>query len=198
MAKSTTAETRSRTHHPLDSPDTWLAHAYHPFLSLIPLLCSALAVAAGHGRHPSCRRLRRDQRARTRHLAHRPAVRPVRHHRTGHTHRPARPTPRSGRVHSVRPLTSAVPPARPGARHTLAWTETVRARIPSPSDTAALRIPDATPMLITRRTTTDTRTGRILALEQTRLSPPTTPSSSAPSTPLDNLYRRQDWRLLSI
>jgi GntR family transcriptional regulator len=55
------------------------------------------------------------------------------------------------------------------AGHELAWTETVRARMPSPDDAAALRIPGGTPMLITRRTTRDT-TGRILAMEETRVS----------------------------
>jgi len=49
------------------------------------------------------------------------------------------------------------------------WTETVRARMPSPDDAAALRIPGGTPMLLTRRTTRDT-TGRIFAMEETRVS----------------------------
>lgn len=39
------------------------------------------------------------------------------------------------------------------AGHTLTFTEYVRARIPTPDDTAALRIPDATPMLVIRRVT---------------------------------------------
>lgn len=56
-----------------------------------------------------------------------------------------------------------------GAGHELAWTESVRARMPSPDDAAALRIPNGTPMLITRRTTRDT-TGRILAMEETHIS----------------------------
>jgi GntR family transcriptional regulator len=56
------------------------------------------------------------------------------------------------------------------ARHVLAWTETVRARMPTPSDTTALHLPEITPLLIARRTTTDTHTGRPLALEETRLS----------------------------
>lgn len=55
------------------------------------------------------------------------------------------------------------------AGHDLAWTETVRARMPSPDDAATLRIPGGTPMLITRRTTRDAN-GRILALEETRVS----------------------------
>jgi len=49
------------------------------------------------------------------------------------------------------------------------WTETVRARMPSPDDAAALRIPGGTPMLLTRRTTRD-NTGRILAMEEVRIS----------------------------
>lgn len=55
------------------------------------------------------------------------------------------------------------------AGQTLAWTETVRARMPSPDDAAALRIPGGTPLLITRRTTR-TRDGRPLTLEETRVS----------------------------
>lgn len=55
------------------------------------------------------------------------------------------------------------------AGHVLDWTETVRARMPSPDDTAALRIPTGTPMLTTRRTTRD-GTGRVLAVEETRIS----------------------------
>jgi GntR family transcriptional regulator len=55
------------------------------------------------------------------------------------------------------------------AGHEPAWTETVRARMPSPDDAGALRIPAGTPMLVTRRATTG-RHGRILALEETRLS----------------------------
>lgn len=56
------------------------------------------------------------------------------------------------------------------AGHTLGWSENVRARMPSPTDTTALRIPDATPLLVTRRTTVDTHTGRPLALEEVRVS----------------------------
>ena len=41
--------------------------------------------------------------------------------------------------------------------------------MPSPDDAAALRIPGGTPMLLTRRTTRDT-TGRIFAMEETRVS----------------------------
>ena len=55
------------------------------------------------------------------------------------------------------------------AGHKLDWTETVRARMPSPDDAAALHIPTGTPMLVTRRTTRDD-TGRILAHEETRIS----------------------------
>lgn len=55
------------------------------------------------------------------------------------------------------------------AGYELAWTETVRARMPSPDDSAALRIPAGTPLLLTRRTTRDA-TGRILAVEDTRVS----------------------------
>jgi GntR family transcriptional regulator len=55
------------------------------------------------------------------------------------------------------------------AGHKLAWTETVTARMPSPDDANTLRILEGTPMLTTRRTTTD-QDGRILALEETRLS----------------------------
>lgn len=55
------------------------------------------------------------------------------------------------------------------AGHDLSWTETVRARMPSPDDAAALRIPTGTPLLLIRRTTRDT-TGRVLALEETRAS----------------------------
>jgi GntR family transcriptional regulator len=56
------------------------------------------------------------------------------------------------------------------AGHALSWTEGVRARMPSPVDATALRMPDATPLLTARRTTTDARTGRPLALEETRVS----------------------------
>lgn len=63
------------------------------------------------------------------------------------------------------------------AGHKLHWTETVRARMPSPDDANTLRIPAGTPLLLTRRTTHDTtagatpsRDGRPLALEETRLS----------------------------
>lgn len=56
------------------------------------------------------------------------------------------------------------------AGHALAWTETVRARMPSPDDAAALRIPTGTPLLTIRRATRDDTTGRVLAIEDTRLS----------------------------
>ena len=55
------------------------------------------------------------------------------------------------------------------AGYKLTWTETVTARMPSPDDAATLRIPEGTPMLTTRRLTVDTD-GRLLALEETRLS----------------------------
>jgi GntR family transcriptional regulator len=54
------------------------------------------------------------------------------------------------------------------AGHRLAWTDHVRARMPAADDAAALNIPDGTPMLVTRRTTTDADTGRALAVEETR------------------------------
>jgi GntR family transcriptional regulator len=56
------------------------------------------------------------------------------------------------------------------AGHQLDWNEYVRARMPAPDDATTLHIPDSTPMLVTRRTTTDTTTGTALALEETRLS----------------------------
>lgn len=56
------------------------------------------------------------------------------------------------------------------AGHPLAWTEHVRARMPAPDDATALRIPDGTPMLLTRRTTTDTTDGTALMIEETRVS----------------------------
>lgn len=55
------------------------------------------------------------------------------------------------------------------AGHQLHHTEYVQARMPTPDDTTTLHIPDATPLLIIRRTTTNTH-GRVLALEETRLS----------------------------
>jgi DNA-binding GntR family transcriptional regulator len=42
--------------------------------------------------------------------------------------------------------------------------------MPSPDDSASLRIPPGTPMLVARRLTRDA-TGRAPALEETRLSP---------------------------
>jgi GntR family transcriptional regulator len=51
----------------------------------------------------------------------------------------------------------------------LSFTETVRARMPTPDDSATLHIPTGTPMLFTQRTTHTTPT-RALALEQSRLS----------------------------
>lgn len=60
------------------------------------------------------------------------------------------------------------------AGHDLDWVEYVRARIPSPDDTASLNIPPATPMLQTWRVThtgsVPGTPGRPLALEETRLS----------------------------
>lgn len=64
------------------------------------------------------------------------------------------------------------------AGHNLAWVEQVRAKLPTPDDAATLHIPDATPMLVTRRVTiacvpdkaTGGETTRALALEETRLS----------------------------
>lgn len=64
------------------------------------------------------------------------------------------------------------------AGHNLTWVEQVRAKLPTPDDAATLHIPDATPMLITRRVTIARvpetagtgETGRVLALEETRLS----------------------------
>jgi GntR family transcriptional regulator len=64
---------------------------------------------------------------------------------------------------------SAVYTLLAAAGHELNWTEYVRARMPAPDDATTLHIPDSTPMLITRRTTSTT-TGRALALEETRLS----------------------------
>jgi len=58
--------------------------------------------------------------------------------------------------------------AEAGSR--LGWIEHVRAQMPAPDDAAALNIPDGTPMLVTRRTTTDSGTGRALAVEETRLN----------------------------
>ncbi len=52
---------------------------------------------------------------------------------------------------------------------TLRWAETVRATIPAPDDTTTLRVPPGSPVLITRRTTTDPE-GRPLLLEETRRS----------------------------
>lgn len=69
------------------------------------------------------------------------------------------------------------------AGYTLGWTETVRARLLSAIDAAALRVPDATPVLLARRTTTDTTTGRVLALEETHLSAEDTQLSYALTTP---------------
>jgi GntR family transcriptional regulator len=51
----------------------------------------------------------------------------------------------------------------------LTWTEHVRAAMPTPEDTHALRLPDATPLLVTHRTT-HTPSGQPLALEVTHLS----------------------------
>ena len=51
----------------------------------------------------------------------------------------------------------------------LRWTEHVRAHMPTPDDIDALRLPDATPLLLTQRTT-HTTTDRPLALEETRWS----------------------------
>jgi UTRA domain len=56
------------------------------------------------------------------------------------------------------------------AGHKLDWAETVTGRIPSPDDAASLRIPDGTPMLLTRRVTRDSKSGQPLAMEETRLS----------------------------
>lgn len=55
------------------------------------------------------------------------------------------------------------------AGHDLDWTETVRARMPSPDDAGALHIPAGTPMLSIRRTARDQH-GRPLAVEETRVS----------------------------
>lgn len=63
------------------------------------------------------------------------------------------------------------------AGHQLGFTDTVRAKMPTPDDAATLHIPDATPMLLIRRTIAaapaadrpDT-TPVVLALEETRLS----------------------------
>jgi GntR family transcriptional regulator len=51
----------------------------------------------------------------------------------------------------------------------LTWTEHVRAGMPTPDDIHTLRLPDATPLLITHRTT-HTHDGQPLALEETHLS----------------------------
>jgi GntR family transcriptional regulator len=46
------------------------------------------------------------------------------------------------------------------AGHKLDWAETVTGRIPSPDDAASPRIPDGTPMLLTRRVTHDSKSGQ--------------------------------------
>jgi GntR family transcriptional regulator len=51
----------------------------------------------------------------------------------------------------------------------LTWTEHVRASMPTPQDTHTLQLPEATPLLITHRTT-HTHAGQPLALEITHLS----------------------------
>lgn len=63
------------------------------------------------------------------------------------------------------------------AGHHLAFTDAVRAKMPTPDDAATLRVPDATPMLLIRRTITATpaadqpnTTPVVLAMEETRLS----------------------------
>jgi GntR family transcriptional regulator len=56
------------------------------------------------------------------------------------------------------------------AGHPLEWTETVRARMPSPDDSTALRIPTGTPLLSIRRVTRERGTGRVLAIAETRIS----------------------------
>lgn len=53
------------------------------------------------------------------------------------------------------------------AGHELQWTEHVRAVLPTPDDTTALRVPVGAAVLVTRRLIT-TRDGRPLALEETR------------------------------
>jgi GntR family transcriptional regulator len=55
------------------------------------------------------------------------------------------------------------------AGHKLSWVEYVTARNPSPDDARTLRIPEATPMITTRRVTLDSD-GTPLALEETRQS----------------------------
>lgn len=56
-----------------------------------------------------------------------------------------------------------------GAGLELRWTEHVSARNPTPDDAATLRVPDGTPMLITRRLTA-TPSGRPLMMEETHRS----------------------------
>ncbi|MHA6761651.1 GntR family transcriptional regulator [Streptacidiphilus sp. PAMC 29251] len=69
-------------------------------------------------------------------------------------------------------------PARPVAElytalaatgHKLAWTETVRARMPHPEESTALRLSDATPLLSLLRITTDATTESPLMLEELRM-----------------------------
>lgn len=55
------------------------------------------------------------------------------------------------------------------AGHTLTWTETVTARAPLPDERTALRMPDATPILISHRVTHGTD-DRPLLLEELRFS----------------------------
>ncbi|WP_163572511.1 UTRA domain-containing protein [Fodinicola feengrottensis] len=56
------------------------------------------------------------------------------------------------------------------AGHTLAYTDDIRARMPTPDDSTALRIPGGTPMFTTHRAISDATTGRVLAYEETRRS----------------------------
>lgn len=55
------------------------------------------------------------------------------------------------------------------AGHRLTWTEYVAARNPTPDDTGTLRIPEGTPILITRRATRNEH-GQTLAIEETHRS----------------------------
>lgn len=68
------------------------------------------------------------------------------------------------------PTADALPTVLRGAGYHITQTDYILARTPTGDDAATLHIPDATPMLVIRRSTTDTRTGRVLALEETSLS----------------------------
>ena len=73
--------------------------------------------------------------------------------------------------------TLAEEPARPvaelytalaSAGHSLVWTETVQARMPLPDERTALKLPEASPILLLRRITADAITDQPLILEELR------------------------------